>query len=102
MSAVRRMSRSLAYPIVGAVLALGAPCGLVIVRCVVAARRPSLEWVLSEVLGDMPGYVYLAVSTTLVFAALGWWLGRKEDALEATAATDPLTGLANRRHLEAG
>jgi diguanylate cyclase (GGDEF)-like protein len=41
--------------------------------------------------------VYVAVAATSLFVALGWLLGQKEDWLRETAATDPLTGVANRR-----
>src|SRR6266571_9361203 len=40
---------------------------------------------------------YVAIAATLLFVALGWLLGQKEDWLRERAITDPLTGVANRR-----
>src|SRR5262249_36853374 len=41
--------------------------------------------------------VWVAILATILFVALGWLLGQKEDWLQKTAITDPLTGVANRR-----
>jgi diguanylate cyclase (GGDEF)-like protein len=65
--------RRVLYPLLGAMLSLGAPLGLVAVRAVATGK----EW----------DYAY------------GWLLGYKEDQLEERSATDELTGLGNRRQL---
>jgi len=41
--------------------------------------------------------LYVTIAATLLFVAIGWILGTKEDSLRETAITDPLTGVANRR-----
>ena len=46
-------------------------------------------------------YAYVFVATALVFTGLGYVLGRRIDRLKQLSATDPLTGLANRRACEA-
>jgi diguanylate cyclase (GGDEF)-like protein len=86
----RRLSRALA----GAVLAVGAPLGLLAVR-LVRASQPHLGDLLRELEGDPPTYIYVTVSTVAVFALFGYVLGRQEDALVALSRTDPLTGLGN-------
>lgn len=85
---------------IGAVLALGAPAGLLILRSATARVFPSPAWILAELSRDVPGYLYLLVSTTAVFTVLGRVLGRAEDRLAARATTDVLTQLSNRRHYE--
>jgi diguanylate cyclase (GGDEF)-like protein len=65
------------------------------------AREGSARWLLGQVASDAPAYAYLTLSTIAVFVLLGRLLGKKEDLLEATATTDALTGLANRRHFDA-
>jgi diguanylate cyclase (GGDEF)-like protein len=42
-------------------------------------------------------YSYVTWSTAAAFAILGFLLGTREEQLEASALTDPLTGLWNRR-----
>jgi len=94
-----RWARARTYPLWGALLAAGAPAGYLALKMAVSGSPGSLEWVAREVAGSVGTYGYLGLSTLLVFAALGRILGRKEDALEQSSATDPLTRLWNRRHL---
>ena len=75
------------YCVAGALIALGAPAGLFVARCVSVA-----PWL---------SYLYATVFSLCALAALGWLHGRKEDQLLETSITDPLTGLYNRRHLDA-
>ena len=81
------------YAALGAVLALGAPLGLVVVRLL---ERPS-STPRSLVASDPVLFAYVAVSTLVAFTLYGAWLGHKDDRLAALADRDPLTGLANRR-----
>jgi len=95
----RRVSRALT----GAVLAVGAPVGLLAVRLLpTGATHPG--GVRGELAGDPSTYMYVTVSTVAVFALFGYVLGRQEDALVALSHTDPLTGLGNalafERHFE--
>lgn len=89
--------RMVVYPLVGALLALGAPGGLLVLRRVLA-RDPTLEGVLADVSRDSVTYGYLALSTGVVFVVLGLLVGRTADDLRAVSTTDPLTSLPNRRH----
>jgi diguanylate cyclase (GGDEF)-like protein len=66
-------------------LALGAPTGLSVVRTFA---------------GDRATYVYVTLSTAIVFAAFGYVLGMQADRLLALSRIDPLTGLLNRRAFE--
>jgi diguanylate cyclase (GGDEF)-like protein len=88
------------YPLVGALLSLGAPLGLIAVRAI-AAGHVSLGGVLSDLVGDRVTYSYLAASTMIVFVIAGVVTGRTADDLEAGGSTDALTRLANRREFDA-
>jgi diguanylate cyclase (GGDEF)-like protein len=85
------------YPGVGALLSLGAPGGLVILRGALAGVWPGPAWASREVSAHPEIYLYVGLSTMLIFLVLGFILGRKEDLLEALSTTDALTGLCNRR-----
>ena len=87
-------SRRLAYAVIGAALAAGAPLGLLAVR-LAGAGAPHLDLVRRELQADPSTYVYVAVSTGLVFASFGYVLGRQADALVDLSRKDPLTGLWN-------
>jgi diguanylate cyclase (GGDEF)-like protein len=90
--------RSWTYPLVGALLALGAPLGFLVLRSLMDEDRPTLSWALGEIQSDPLVYSYLLFSTLVVFVVLGVVLGHREDRLEQTSVTDALTGLANRRY----
>jgi diguanylate cyclase (GGDEF)-like protein len=81
------------YAALGAVLALGAPVGLVVVRL---WERPT-STPGSIVTADPVLFAYVAVSTLMAFTLYGAWLGHQDDRLAALAARDFLTGLLNRR-----
>jgi diguanylate cyclase (GGDEF)-like protein len=89
------------FPAVGAGLAACAPLGLLAVRCAQAGARRTRGGVAGGVAGGATPYLYIAAYATATFVCLGWWIGRVEDRLRATSITDPLTGLPNRRHLDA-
>ena len=95
----RGWARRRSYPVFGAVLALGAPAGLLALRATLARD------VRAVVVGAGParraGVRLPHASTLTVFILLGRVLGKKEDLLEASSTTDGLTGLANRRHFDA-
>jgi two-component system cell cycle response regulator len=86
--------RSVWYAAAGAILSLGAPTGLLILR-ELYERRP----VATELLSDRLTYLYVFVATAVVLASLGFALGRQADRLAALSETDALTGLPNRRAL---
>lgn len=90
-----RLQRSLWYSLVGIVLSLGAPTGLLILR---ELSRP--QPFIAELAAERLTYIYVLVATAAVLAVVGFALGRQADRLAALSATDPLTGLANRRALK--
>lgn len=89
--------RKLLYPLVGALLGLGAPLGLLFVRAL-SSPRPLLAGARDAISADLLGFVYVGTSTVIAFATFGWVLGRTVDRLRATSITDALTGLHNRRY----
>lgn len=94
------MKRRTLYPMLGIVLALGAPLGLLFVRALKARAFPGPAWVAAQIDAEALVYVYLTVSTTLAFAVVGYVVGRYEDVLHALSTTDALTGLYNRWSLQ--
>lgn len=88
------MRRGILFPLAGAMVASGAPLGLLFVRRYALGIRVPIG---QEILGDPATYLYLTISTTLVLVALGGLLGRYVDRLAALSTTDPLTGLSNAR-----
>jgi diguanylate cyclase (GGDEF)-like protein len=75
--------RRYSYVFIAALLSLGAPAGLIVVR-----RAESSE---------LATFVYVTLSTMVVFSAFGYVLGRQADALVELSRADALTGLSNRR-----
>jgi diguanylate cyclase (GGDEF)-like protein len=91
--------RKLLYPLLGAILGLGAPAGLLLIRCI-QARDCSLSGISAIIAKDPITYGYTTASTVLAFALLGAVLGRSADRLRSSSETDVLTGLYNRRYIE--
>lgn len=94
------MRRRSLYPLIGLVLAIGAPIGLMLLRALETRTAPTPRWMAGELGVQSLDYTYVLCSTALVFAVIGFALGRKEDLLESLSTTDPLTGLFNRRTLQ--
>jgi diguanylate cyclase (GGDEF)-like protein len=92
------MSRRALDSVAGALLALGAPLGLLLLEAV-RARRWSAAWLVQELAERGEIYLYVTVGTLIAFTLFGYVLGREGDALSELARTDPLTGLLNRRAL---
>jgi diguanylate cyclase (GGDEF)-like protein len=92
------VSRRALYSAAGALLALGAPAGLLLLAAIQAGEA-SPAWLARELSARTGTYVYVAAGTLVVFTLFGFVLGREGDALHALARTDPLTGLLNRRAL---
>lgn len=96
--AIEEWRRSICYPVLGFILAQGAPIGLLGMRAWEDSVWPSLTWLAAELGTDQGAYVYLTLSTSFAFVTLGLILGSQEDRLRKLAVTDPLTGLCNRRY----
>ena len=90
------MSLRFAYAAMGVGLALGAPVGLAGLR-LAAAGEVSLAALGREIEQDLAAFLYVTLSTMVVFFAFGYVLGRQVDALVDLSRTDPLTGLRNQR-----
>jgi len=88
------LPRSLLYSLAGAILSLGAPIGLLLLRELVSPQSLS-----EELISERIAYLYVFVATTIVLALFGFIIGRQTDRLAALSQTDALTGLANRRAL---
>jgi diguanylate cyclase (GGDEF)-like protein len=89
-----RWTRSVWYALAGAIISIGAPTGLLVLR-EVYARRP----VTAELMSDRLTYLYVLLASAMVLAFVGFLMGRQADRLAALSQTDPLTGLPNRRAL---
>lgn len=98
---LEHLPKTLSFAGVGAVLALGSPAGLLLLRSIAAHQWPSLHFVGTQIKSDPLLYAYLTFATMFMFVFLGRLLGAREDALAQTSITDPLTRLHNRRHLYA-
>lgn len=72
-------------------MSLGAPGGLFLVQSLLAGRPPGWH----ELARDRAIYLYVLLSTLLVFSAFGAVLGRQADRLAALSGEDVLTGLLN-------
>jgi diguanylate cyclase (GGDEF)-like protein len=87
------------FAAIGALLSLGAPLGLLVVRSVAASTWPTFDFIRAQIKSDPLLYGYLVSATMVMLVLLGRALGAREDALAKTSITDPLTRLHNRRHI---
>ena len=94
------MRRQTLYPMLGILLSLGAPLGLLFLSALQARAVPGPSWLAAQLHAEPLVYTYLMLFTLVVFPALGLVLGRYEDTLRSQSTTDPLTGLSNRRLLQ--
>lgn len=90
--------RRFVYGAAAALLSAGAPLGLLLLR--LGARGiVSPERIGAELANDPALYLYVTVSTAVVFTFFGVVLGHHADRLAELAITDALTGLRNARAL---
>lgn len=94
-----QLPKAVAFACVGALLSVGAPLGLLVVRSVAVGASPTFGFVGTQIKSDPLLYGYLTIATMLIFVVLGRTLGAREDELAKTSLTDPLTQLHNRRHV---
>ena len=81
----------------GALLAAGAPLGLLLLRAWLSRSAPDLSWISNQVRAELPLYLYIWISTTIVMLGFGFVTGRYQDRLQIISNTDLLTGLASRK-----
>jgi diguanylate cyclase (GGDEF)-like protein len=86
------------FALVGALLSLGVPAGLALVRTLEQAQGFGPAALLSTLRGDWPGFAWVTASAAALATGLAWVLGRVGDRATQLSITDPLTGLFNRRH----
>jgi diguanylate cyclase len=84
------------YATLGAILAQGAPLGLALLRMSIGGERSAAGF-REAIEQDPAAFLYVTLSTMVVFFAFGYVLGRQADALVDLSRTDPLTGLRNQR-----
>jgi diguanylate cyclase (GGDEF)-like protein len=94
-----QLPKAISFACLGALLSLGSPLGLLLVRSVAAATWPTFSFVGAQIKSDPLLYGYLTIATMFMFVMLGGTLGSREDDLAETSITDPLTRLHNRRHV---
>lgn len=75
--------------------------GLLVVESTFAHTVPGATALATALRTHPELYGYVFGSTAAVLAALGFRIGAKEDRLQQISATDALTGLPNRRRLQA-
>ncbi|HEY2903422.1 MAG TPA: GGDEF domain-containing protein [Polyangia bacterium] len=81
--------------------ALAAPLGFLALQSIRTHTAPGISWIGHQLAGQPEVYIYAFLFTLLTLTIVGWRAARKEDHLEKVSVTDPLTGLANRRRLQA-
>jgi len=94
-----QLPRRILYAACGALLSLGAPVGLLLIR-LGRDRSVSRARIRAELARDAPTYAYISLSSATVFTLFGHALGRQADRLAQLSTTDALTGLQNARALE--
>lgn len=99
---LRQLPHRLSYPVVGLLLSLASPLGLLALRWLAAGRPLRGEWVLEEIDANLMTYGYLMFGALILLVLLGRVIGRAEDRLRNEAITDTLTGLFNRRYFDHG
>jgi two-component system, cell cycle response regulator len=82
-------------------LAVGIATAAVIVLGLLALRTASGYSLAAEFFSNRLTYIYVFVSTAVVFVVLGYVLGRQADELRRLSTTDALTGLSNRHAFQA-
>ena len=91
------MSQRRRYAVLGLLLALGAPLGLMVVLLAEAPAAASLARVEALVRSSPAVWIYVWGATSAVMCAAGAWAGAQEDRWRALSTRDALTGLPNRR-----
>lgn len=91
-SMVKPIKKSLIRAIQGAIAALGAPFGWLVIRYLQGVD------LLVEINLNSGLYFYMLFGTIAAFSLFGWYVGSKEQFIELVSLRDPLTGLYNVRY----
>lgn len=78
----------------GFVLATGSPLGWVLLQWLDGRNPFAADQI------DLLLYGYLTLTTMVVFSALGYFIGRREQMITELALSDALTGLYNKRYFK--
>ena len=97
----RGAPRRRVYPLVGMLLGLGTPVGLALAHAISESVFPTPAWLIEDIARLPTTYAYVMGSTTAALVILGYFVGRWSDHLQRLSTTDQLTGLFNRRLLDA-
>ncbi|WP_163831954.1 GGDEF domain-containing protein [Spartinivicinus ruber] len=90
----KKLSKRLIRASQGAVFALGAPLGWLLIRYF-------QEFAIWEELANYAGvYLYMLIGTTITFSCFGWYVGHNEGLSDELAIKDHLTGLYNLRYFQ--
>lgn len=97
----RDAPRRRVYPVVGMLLGLAAPAGLALAHAISELAFPTPAWLVEDIAKLPTTYAYVMGSAMTALGILGYFVGRWSDHLHRVSTTDPLTGLFNRRLLDA-
>jgi len=93
-----KLTRFISLPLLramyGLLLALGAPLGWLFTQWL-AGRNPFDPAQIDALL-----YAYMVLATSIVFSALGYAIGKREQMITDLALTDELTALYNKRYFK--
>lgn len=88
---------NVALATLGAFVGLGAPFGMLAVRAMDHGGSLTLDWLAGELAANAPFYLYAVLTAVPVLALIGSVVGLQLTRMAESSATDPLTGIANRR-----
>jgi diguanylate cyclase (GGDEF)-like protein len=94
------LRRRYTYPVAALLLLALLTTGQLALRSFLSGGAPSWSFVADDLRANLASYIYVALVGGVALAALGFALGKREDTLETTMLTDPLTEVANRRLLD--
>lgn len=101
------------YLLVGALLGLGSPAGMLLIRLLMSAQSLSWAWLYQEWMDYALFYGYMTVGTVVAFGTFGYFLGQRSegqqvdnatlrhhvDELKLSSVKDSLTGTFSRAYM---
>ena len=101
MQRLRLLHRASSGAALGACASVVLWLGFLLLRAGLQHEWPSLDWIGRELSSSPATYLWFGIGGISVSAAIGGLLGLDQDELLSQSLTDVLTGLPNRRHLNA-